>query len=118
MLRRKAVKYALRGSMFEQFRAIIEEQGGDTSEFPEPDAEQLRIMDAVEARITTAIDVRTVVERKHLALATHASQIEESFWSRLPPEAFGMLFGEESFIRAHDATGAPTPETDLFAALR
>jgi LmbE family N-acetylglucosaminyl deacetylase len=104
--------------MFERFRAIVEEQGGDVSEFPEPDADQLRTMEAVEARITTSIDVGSVVERKHLALATHASQIEESFWSRLPPEAFGTLFGEESFIRAHDTTGASTPETDLFAGLR
>ena len=115
---RKAYFTAFRRTMFEQFRAIIEEQGGDVSEFGEPDAEQLRMMDAVEARITTAIDVSRVVDRKYRALATHVSQIEESFWSRLPPEAFGRLFGEESFIRAHDTTGAPTPEIDLFAALR
>jgi len=115
---RKAYFTAFRRSMFEQFRTIIEEQGGDVSEFPEPDAEQLQMMDAVEARITTSIDVSAVVERKHRALAIHASQIEESFWSRLPPEAFGRLFGEESFIRAHDTTDAPTPETDLFASLR
>ena len=115
---RKAYFTAFRRTMFEQFRAIIEEQGGDVSEFPEPDPEQLRTMEAVEARITTSIDVRGVVERKHLALATHASQIDESFWSRLPAEAFGTIFGEESFIRAHDTTGAPTPETDLFAGLR
>jgi LmbE family N-acetylglucosaminyl deacetylase len=114
----KAYFTAFRRTVFEQFRAIIEEQGGDTSELGEPDPEQLRMMDAVEARITTSIDVAQVVDRKHRALATHASQIEESFWSRLPPEAFGTLFGEESFIRAHDTTGAPTPETDLFAGLR
>lgn len=115
---RKAYFTAFRRSMFEQFRAIMEQQGVDTSEFPEPDAEQVRMMDAVEASITTTIDVRDVVARKHLALATHASQIEESFWSRLPPEAFGSLFGEESFIRAHDTTRAPTPEADLFSGLR
>ena len=31
--------------------------------------------------------------------------------------AFGVLFGEESFIRALDTTGAPLPETDLFVGL-
>jgi hypothetical protein len=36
----------------------------------------------------------------------------------MPTEAFGVLFGEESFIRAHDTTGAAIPETDLFAGLR
>ncbi len=114
----KAYFTAFRRSMFEQFRTIVEEQGGDVSEFGEPDPDQLRMMDAVEARITTAIDVSDVVERKRTALATHASQIEESLWSHLPAEAFGTIFGEESFIRAHDTTGAPTPETDLFAGLR
>jgi len=28
------------------------------------------------------------------------------------------LFGEEAFIRAHDTTDAPIPESDLFAGLR
>jgi len=75
-------------------------------------------MAAVEARITTTVDVSPFVERKRVALATHASQIQESFWSDLPTEAFRSLFGEESFIRAHDTVGAPIPETDLFVGLR
>jgi len=77
---RKAYFTAFRRSMFERFRAVLEEQGADLSQIPHPDPEQLRMMDAVEARITTAIDVGRFVERKRLALATHASQIEESFW--------------------------------------
>jgi LmbE family N-acetylglucosaminyl deacetylase len=76
------------------------------------------MMDAVEARITTAIDVGPFVERKRVALATHASQMQESVWARLPTQAFGSLFGEEAFIKAHDTTGAPVPETDLFVGLR
>jgi LmbE family N-acetylglucosaminyl deacetylase len=115
---RKAYFTAFRRSMFERFRAILEEQGADLSQIPQPDPEQLRMLDAVEARITTAIDVRPFVERKRVALATHASQIQESFWSDLPTEAFRSLFGEESFIRAHDTVGAPIPETDLFVGLR
>ena len=35
-----------------------------------------------------------------------------------PTEGFGALFGEESFIRSHDTTGATVPETDLFVGLR
>jgi LmbE family N-acetylglucosaminyl deacetylase len=115
---RKAYFTAFRRSMFERFRAVLEEQGADLTQIPQPDPEQLRMMDAVEARITTAIDVGPFVERKRVALATHASQIDESFWGRLPTEAFGALFGEEAFVRAHDTTGAPLPETDLFAGLR
>ncbi len=60
-------------------------KGADLSQFPQPDPEQLRIMDAVEARITTVVDVSPFVERKRTALTTHASQIEESLWGRLPP---------------------------------
>ena len=115
---RKAYFTAFRRSMFERFRAVLEEQGADLSQIPQPDPEQLRMLDAVEARITTAVDVAPFVARKRIALATHASQMEESFWARLPTEAFGALFGEETFIRAHDTTGAPLPEADLFAGLR
>jgi len=78
----------------------------------------MRMFDAVEARITTSIDIGPFVERKRTALATHASQIEESLWAQLPTEAFAPIFSEEAFIRAHDTTGAPLPEVDLFAGLR
>ena len=46
---RKAYFTAFRRSMFAKFRAVLEEQGVDLSEFPQPDPEQVRIMDAVEA---------------------------------------------------------------------
>jgi LmbE family N-acetylglucosaminyl deacetylase len=115
---RKAYFTAFRRSAFAKFRAVLEEQGVDLSQFPQPDPERVRMMDAVEARITTAVDISGFVERKRTALATHASQMQESFWGRLPTEAFDVLFGEEAFIRAEDTTGAPIPETDLFAGLR
>src|SRR3954464_2854487 len=67
---RKAYFTAFRRSTFERFRAVLEEQGGDLSHIPRPDPEQLRMLDAVEARITTAIDVSPFVERKRTALAT------------------------------------------------
>ena len=115
---RKAYLTAFRRSTFAKFRAVLEEQGADLSEFPQPDPERVRMMDAVEARITTVVDVSRFVEWKRTALATHASQMQESFWSRFPTEAFGVLFGEEAFIRAYDTTGAPLPEADLFVGLR
>ena len=73
---RKAYFTAFRRSMFAKFRAVLEEQGVDISQFPQPDPEQVRMMDAVEARITTVVDVSPFVERKRTALATHASQIK------------------------------------------
>ena len=35
--------------------------------------------------------------------------------SKIPPEVAVKIFGDETFIRAMDRTGAPVPETDLFA---
>lgn len=104
--------------MFEQFRAVLEEQGADVSEFPQPDEETIRLMDAIEESITSIVDVESVVERKRAALAMHVSQIEESLWVRIPDAAFDAIFGEEAFIRVHDTTGVTVPETDLFAGLR
>ena len=105
---RKAYFTAFRRSMFERFRAVLEEQGADLSQIPQPDPEQLRMMDAVEARITTAIDVEPFVERKRIALATHASQIEESFWARLSTET-----SQRSSVRrpSSERTTPPAPRS-------
>ena len=71
-----------------------------------------------EARITTTIDIRPVLERKRAALFAHGSQINDSWFSKIPPEITEAAFGYEYFIRAVDTTGAPVPEDDLFAGLR
>ncbi len=71
-----------------------------------------------EERITTTIDIRPVLERKRAALFAHGSQINDSWFSKIPPEVAEQAFGYEYFIRVVDTTGAPLPETDLFAGLR
>src|ERR1700761_808636 len=71
-----------------------------------------------EARITTTIDIRPVLERKRAALFAHGSQIEDSWFSKVPSEIAEQAFGYEYFIRISDTTGAPLPEDDLFAGLR
>ncbi len=71
-----------------------------------------------EARITTTVDIRPVLARKRAALFAHGSQINDSWFSKLPPEIAEATFGRESFIRVSDTTGAPLPEDDLFAGLR
>jgi LmbE family N-acetylglucosaminyl deacetylase len=108
---------------WDRMRAALLERGIDA---PTPlqhlDAEQRRQweerMAAVEQLITTTVDTSAVAERKRRALAAHASQLDESWWVKLPPDAIPDLFGEESFIRAYDRTGAPLPETNPFAGLR
>jgi LmbE family N-acetylglucosaminyl deacetylase len=73
---------------------------------------------ASEARITTTIDIRPALDRKRAALFAHGSQINDSWFSKLPAVVAEQAFGYEYFIRIADTTGAPVPEDDLFAGLR
>jgi LmbE family N-acetylglucosaminyl deacetylase len=69
-----------------------------------------------EDQITTAIDVRDFVAKKKEAMRAHQSQItEDSFFLKMPDEAFAEGFGTEWFI----LRGAPPgiDEDDLFAGL-
>jgi len=103
---------------WDKVRTILEEQGGEGPAFPTPSAEMIQRLEALEGRITTSVDVLPFANTKRAALMAHASQLEESFFARFPPEVFDLAFGQETFIRVTDATGAPLPETDLFAGLR
>jgi LmbE family N-acetylglucosaminyl deacetylase len=70
-----------------------------------------------ESVITTVVDTRTTLDRKRAALHAHASQLADTVWVKVTDEDFADLFGQESFMRAMDRTGAPLPETDLFDGL-
>jgi LmbE family N-acetylglucosaminyl deacetylase len=67
--------------------------------------------------VTTVVDTRRVVAAKRAALQAHASQLADTVWVRASDDDFTELFGEESFARVRDDTGAPLPETDLLAGL-
>jgi LmbE family N-acetylglucosaminyl deacetylase len=61
---------------------------------------QIATLGVEEARITTAVDVTAFIDVKRRAMASHASQISEtSFFLAMPPEAFAMVWGTESYIR-------------------
>jgi len=104
-------------SMFDRMQVALAESGVEIPDFQFDDATR-EVLDGVERRITTRIDAQAFVELKQKALAAHASQIAESFFSQIPDNAFKIGFGVESFIRVRDTTNAPTPEDDLFAGLR
>src|SRR6202035_3414484 len=70
-----------------------------------------------EARITSTVDIRPVLARKRAALFAHGSQINDSWFSKLPAEVAEQAFGYEYFIRIADSIGTPLPEDDLFAGL-
>jgi LmbE family N-acetylglucosaminyl deacetylase len=97
-------------------RGISFGDGDEEWEEPSPEAD-LRMRES-EARITTTVDIHAVLDRKGEALRTHSSQIDDSWFSKIPEDIVGKMFGEETFIRAVDKTGAPLPEDDLFAGLR
>ena len=107
----------IRGSRWGKLRAALREAGVDVPDM-ELSEEQLAQVAAAEAAITTTVDIRAVLPRKRDALMAHASQIEDSWFAKLPPGLAEETFGFEDFMRVRDSTGAPVPESDLFAGLR
>ncbi len=110
---------AMRGSDWRKIWDALRELGAEVPDWNEPDPEVMRRGQESEQRITTTVDIRSVLPRKREALFAHGSQIGgESWFSKIPPEVAEATFGRESFIRVSDITGAPLPEDDLFAGLR
>jgi LmbE family N-acetylglucosaminyl deacetylase len=114
----KFYQTAMRGSSWRKVWEALRELGAPVPDQREFTAEQQQQMEAAEQRITTNIDIGAALERKREALYAHASQIQDSWFSRLPAEIARDTFGRESFVRVVDRTGAPVPEDDLFAGLR
>jgi LmbE family N-acetylglucosaminyl deacetylase len=104
--------------MFESMATALVESGIELPDDFAMDDAGRALMDAVDARITTTIDATAHAEQVRNALLAHVSQIAESWFGQVPLPAFTAAFGRGSYIRAFDTTGAPTPETDLFAGLR
>jgi LmbE family N-acetylglucosaminyl deacetylase len=71
-----------------------------------------------DGEISAWIDCRDVVSQKRRALAAHASQTDSTFFLKIAEERFVSMFGTEAYLRHFDRTGAPVPESDLFAGLR
>jgi len=109
---------AMRGSDWRKVWDALRELGAEVPDWEDMDPERQRAALASEQRITTTVDIRSVLGRKRDALFAHGSQISESWFSKLPQEVAEATFGREHFIRASDATGVPLPEDDLFAGLR
>ena len=108
---------AMRRSDWQKVWEALRAAGAEVPDW-EITEEDARNMRESEARITTTVDIRSVLDRKRAALLTHASQIADSWFSKLPPEVGEAVFGKETFIRQLNRTGASVPETDLFAGLR
>jgi LmbE family N-acetylglucosaminyl deacetylase len=114
----KFYQTAMRRSDWGKVMQALRDAGEDVGEWEEPTPEVIRQMDEEERRITTTIDIHDVLGVKREALLAHASQIEDSWFTKIPPEVAAQAFGRESFVRVIDSTRAPVPESDLFAGLR
>ena len=102
---------------FETLQAALIEAGIELP-MDELDDAMLEMLDEVDRRVTTRVDASAFAAQVQAALAAHASQIEESWFSHIPVDVFAKTFGIGTFIRAYDTTGASVPEDDLFAGLR
>jgi len=115
---KKVYLTAMRANRFQRIREILEAQGVELPPRPQPSEDWIKKSQEQEKLITTTVDVVPYVARKLEALRVHESQIQNFMWNRIPDEALAEIFGQESFIRFRDETGADTPEDDLFAGLR
>lgn len=113
----KFYQIAMRRSGWRKVRDAMIAAGEDVAEWEET-PEDLEKMELEEQRITTTIDISDVLALKREALLSHASQIADSWFSKIPADIAAEVFGQESFIRVTDRSGAPVPEADLFAGLR
>jgi LmbE family N-acetylglucosaminyl deacetylase len=106
-----------RGSSWRRIWEKLRELGEQVPQWEEDEERTRRSLES-EQRITTTIDIRPVLPRVREALFAHTSQIGDSWFSKLPQDVAEEAFGYQYFIRVTDTTGAPLPETDLFAGLR
>jgi LmbE family N-acetylglucosaminyl deacetylase len=107
----------MRSSTWRKIWDALRAAGEDVPQWEEDEDRSQRALES-EERITTTIDIRSVLGRKRDALFAHGSQINDSWFSKIPQEVTEAAFGYEYFIRVADSTGAPLPEDDLFAGLR
>jgi LmbE family N-acetylglucosaminyl deacetylase len=115
----KLYQTAMRRSEWRKILDALREAGEEVPEWEMTEEEQRKLAES-EARITTEVDIGPQLERKRDALMAHASQISDSWFSKIPPDVVESAFGKELFIRTRNEGPAPAalPETDLFAGLR
>jgi LmbE family N-acetylglucosaminyl deacetylase len=67
-------------------------------------------------QVTTRLDVSQYIQRKREAFEAHVSQNNPDSWfSKIPQEAYEMAFGTEFYAIGRGEPGTSLPEGDLFA---
>jgi len=98
----------------EMQRQAAEAEG---KEAPAPEGEAEAEFGTPDELITTVVDVSSVWEVKKAAIVAHQSQMANFDFLKMDEELVKAAFGTEHFVRRFDKTGAPVPETDLFAGI-
>jgi LmbE family N-acetylglucosaminyl deacetylase len=96
------------------FRETMAAAGSETQDEPEEDWD----FGVDDELIAATVDCAGYTARQYAALEAHGSQGDSAFFLRLGLDVFSKLMRRETFVRAFDRTGSPTPEDDLFAGLR
>jgi LmbE family N-acetylglucosaminyl deacetylase len=73
--------------------------------------------DVADELVASTMDVRAFAKRKQLAIATHASQVDNAELVTMSDELFTMLFGIEYYQRAWSRDVTADDKTDLFGGL-
>jgi LmbE family N-acetylglucosaminyl deacetylase len=107
---------AMRRSSWQQVFDALRAAGEEVPDWQISEEDERRIRES-EARITTTIDIRDVLDRKRAALLAHGSQMNDSWFSKIPQHVAESAFGLETFI-LQNGPSAGLRETDLFAGLR
>jgi len=84
---------AMRPSDWQKIWAALRELGEEVPGSRDVTPEMRAQMAEAEARITTTIDIRPVLPRKRDALFAHSSQIQESWFSKIPADIQGKRAG-------------------------
>lgn len=117
-----AVKTGIPAKVFEvafpisMMRAFAEMQRQAGAEPPPGDSAEATFGTPDEL-ITTTVDVSSEWDAKRAAIYAHYSQLGNFDFLKLDAGLLEAALAYEHFVRAFDRTGAPVPETDLFAGV-
>jgi LmbE family N-acetylglucosaminyl deacetylase len=109
----KVYEIAFPRSMMEAWAEAQRQTGAE----PPPPEEGQMPMGTPDELITTTVDVSSAWEAKKASIFAHESQMANFEFLKLDEGVLKAAFGQEHFVRAIDRTGAPVPETDLFAGI-
>jgi len=103
--------------MMRAFAEMQKQAAAAAGKEPPPQSESEPEFGTPDELITTTIDVSSVWDAKRAAVFAHESQMANFDFLQMDEELVKGAFAKVHFVRRFDRTGAPVPETDLFAGI-